>query len=507
MVLCERLVSWFTPLREQAGAQKNRGCLEHIVTLRILTDAARRKKMKLFVTFIDFSKAYDMVPRQKLFSVLKRLGCGMVMLAALVSMYRVTESIVGSAVMAATLGVRQGTSTSCFLFVIFMNELVKVMKEKCEPERFLDWLHILVLMDDTVLLSTSRQNMMKKVEILNSFCHDYGMVVNNSKTKFFVINGDDGDTEPMVVGELMIEHCSSYVYLGSPFTSDGSVSSAVRVHGKNKLCHVLKYVSFVTKNNDVPFIVKRRVLEAALMSSLMYGCESWLCADIKPVMKLYNWSIKQLLGVRKTTSNLVCYAEVGYPALPDYIRVRQHTFFYKMWQERCGMQDDPLVFAIKVASESNTPTGKLINEIIRGERQSMATMMEKVYSAISNSNSSRCVIYKELNPDFRVHDIYRTKHNINELHRTSFTRLRVSGHSLAVETGRWNRRGRGRLPVEERLCVCGAVQTEKHVVEECPLSQNIRNRFNITSVQDLFRTDANYRVTCQMSHDILELYK
>lgn len=41
-----------------------------------------------------------------------------------------------------------------FLFIIFVNELIKVMKEKCNPERFLEWLNILVLLDDTVILST-----------------------------------------------------------------------------------------------------------------------------------------------------------------------------------------------------------------------------------------------------------------------------------------------------------------------------------------------------------------
>ena len=72
MVLCARLQLWFSPLREQAGCQTGRGCTEHIITLRLLTDLARRKKLKLFITFVDFSQAYDKVPRFKLFSVLKR---------------------------------------------------------------------------------------------------------------------------------------------------------------------------------------------------------------------------------------------------------------------------------------------------------------------------------------------------------------------------------------------------------------------------------------------------
>ena len=111
MVLCDRLNQWLEPCREQAGAQSKRGCLEHIVTLRLPTETARRKKFKLFVMFVDFSKAYDLVPRDILFEVMKRLGCGRAMLAVLKAMYQRTQCVIGEAVMTATLGVRQGAPT------------------------------------------------------------------------------------------------------------------------------------------------------------------------------------------------------------------------------------------------------------------------------------------------------------------------------------------------------------------------------------------------------------
>ena len=113
-----------------------------------------------------------------------------------------------------------------------------------------------MFMDDTVLLSTSRENMYTKLRILQEYCNEYGMRVSNAKTKFFVINGEIGDNDPFNVDGMVVEHCDSYIYLGSPFTCDGLVSSAVRLHAKNKLCHVLKFISFLKKNNDIPFIVK-----------------------------------------------------------------------------------------------------------------------------------------------------------------------------------------------------------------------------------------------------------
>ena len=111
---------------------------------------------------------------------------------------------------------------------------------------------------------------------------------------------------------------------------------------------------------------------------------------------------------------------------------------------------------------------------------------EQLKTSFRRSDSSRRRVYcNAINNILDVHDIYFKKHNIFEIHRIAFTRFRVSSHSLAVETGRWNRRGRGRLPLEERLCSCGLVQSEEHVISICPHSQQIRNSYGFSCINDL----------------------
>ena len=215
--------------------------------------------------------------------------------------------------------------------------------------------------------------------------------------------------------------------------------------------------------------------------------------------------MKELMGVRKTTSNVVCYAELGYPSLPDLLKHRQHKFFHRMWSERNNMNDDPLSFAISTVMNYNTPVGKLLRDMTTNNVPDMSMLIRNVHASIADSNTSRCNVYKIINPTFKVHDVYNRKHAINDLQRISFTRFRVSGHSLAVETGRWNRRGRGRLPLEERLCVCGSVQTEKHVVEDCPNTQHFRDFYGIHTLNDLFSSFTD-DVVCKIIHDILRLY-
>lgn len=89
--------------------------------------------------------------------------------------------------------------------------------------------------------------------------------------------------------------------------------------------------------------------------------------------------------------------------------------------------------------------------------------------------------------------------------RISFTRFRVSEHNLAIESGRWNRRGRGRLPMEERPCTCGGIQTER-VVQHCVTTENVRRLYGLSTLKDSFNGKDSNEDSCKIIHKILSLY-
>ena len=333
------------------------------------------------------------------------------------------------------------------------------------------------------------------------------MIINENKTKLMVINGTILDRQPISCNNLSIKHCDKYIYLGSPFTADGSLATAIKAHAQEKMAHFNKFVSFLHKNNHLPFAIKKRVFDACLISAILYGCESWLNGDLKPVAKLYNWSLKYLLGVRMNSCNDICYVESGYNSLTSIVKLKQRNYFVKIANERYGLQDDPLGFALRLVLNNTYKTSNYLNNLINDNVNDHFQDNESLKTSIRQSDSSRRRVYcNSINNDLSTHSIYSTKHNIFEPYRIAFTRFRISSHNLAVETGRWNRRGRGRLPMEERLCSCGQIQSEEHVISSCPLSQSLRDNYNFSNINDLFTGNFPNETLCKIIFEVLELY-
>ena len=82
-----------------------------------------------------------------------------------------------------------------------------------------------------------------------------------------------------------------------------------------------------------------------------------------------------------------------------------------------------------------------MNNLIDNDFDDIGQAMNSLYQEVNNSQKSKCTYYKEINPNMDVHNIYMLKSTVNELERISWTKL--------------------------RLCDCGIIQIEQHVIEEC----------------------------------------
>lgn len=501
-VIGKRLSNWYQPCREQAGSQKGRDCIEHIMTVRLLIDYARKTRKKLYILFIDFEKAYDKVRRDKLLDLLKSAGCGRLMLEILKTIYRNTKFLFKTVVILANLGVKQGSSASSLLFIVYVDKMIKMVKEAFESDGFLGSLHILMLMDDTILFATTRENIIKKFQKCQDFCEEYGMTVNQKKTQFMVINKDDKDKEPIWSRGIQVKYCTSYTYLGAPITDDGSYITMINLHVKEKMKHAIKFFTFLNRNPDVPFPIKKRVAEACVFSSLLYGSETWFTENLGKVEPLYTKVIKSLLGVRNTTCNDICLLEASMPSLKAVINKKMQQYIQaKVPRLDC---EDPLWKAIELCRTVNTKTFQHISKMLENDSDIIKEDQEQRVQRIQTSTSTKRVTYSAMNPSFEQHKIYRSE-SLKEYKRIEFTRFRLSSHNLKVETGRW-----GKVKPENRTCRCeaGGVQDENHVIFHCDLTECLRRKYEVRSrtLENIYK-EHDDETLCNLFYDISKTFE
>ena len=86
------------------------------------------------------------------------------------------------------------------------------------------------------------------------------------------------------------------------------------------------------------------------------------------------------------------------------------------------MLDDPFAHAMALIRNTNIPTARFLNNLIESKLDDLSQSRNELSQAVLTSQSSKCVYYREINPNLIVHGIYSGKHPaVNELERMSWT--------------------------------------------------------------------------------------
>ena len=300
-------------------------------------------------------------------------------------------------------------------------------------------------MDDTVLLSNTRCAMIKKFQMICKYCNDYGMDINLKKTSFFVINKDTNDTQEIICSGLKVPCKDHYLYLGSFFTDDGLISSCLKLHIQSKISDFNRFVIFCAANPSMPFYMKFRVFESALLSSLLYRCEAWLTDNLKVVETLYVQMVKTLLNVRPSTPTVNCLIELGLDSVRDLVNKRRREFLKKKLAN--PDLEEPMHILMKLCKDHNGAYNLMMKSLTQMEDSDLL----KQICRNKEDCHTKFVIYRTLmNPELTKHPVYKyQKHYIPDYQRVALTRLRLTSHNLQSERGRWNR-----TPSNKRVCKC-----------------------------------------------------
>ena len=461
----------------------------------LIYSRARWPSKKLHTCFVDFRKAFDTIPREKLWRVLEGIGVGGRFLACLQSMYSQDRACVShpteglSSTFPCTIGVKQGCPLSPLLFGLYIDALeprINALTDDDGPELAGTPVKLLLYADDLVLMSKSSRGLQKQLNELNNFCKERGLTVNVKKTKV-VVFGSRVNSSPLLYDGLPVEEVTSFRYLGLELHRTGSLRTAVEhlAAAGRRAVFALRRRCADLKIND-PAIVCQ-LFDALVKPVISYGCELWVNESATESLEILHRSfLKSLLGVNGTTPTQIVLSEFG--QFPLSIFWQQQALKYQ-----CRLSSSPTTRLLGLAYEmqqilsSSTPSiccwlakfqGRQANAQV--DVSSTCAKVGEVIKSMQESylaapqDGSRIGNYLRLygNEKYAFQVYLSTVQNVQL--RKCLSRFRCSNHCLQIEAGR---RFPSNVPLASRICkMCdlGAIEDEDHFLLVCPAYAHLR---------------------------------
>jgi len=214
------------------------------------------------------------------------------------------------------MGVKQGCPLNPTLFGLYKDGLEKHLLETAgidAPELGGILAPLLLYADDLILKSTSPEGLQRQLDALGSFCEQRQLTVNLSKTKIVICEARMSDCRELVFSGTTVERHDEYRYLGFVFHVTKNMAYGVEylVAAGKKAVHAMRRRCISLHLSEPATICK--LFDILVLPILSYSCE--VCA-VNPKVGakaelVHRQFLKQLLGVRKSTTNQIVLAEFG----------------------------------------------------------------------------------------------------------------------------------------------------------------------------------------------------
>jgi Reverse transcriptase (RNA-dependent DNA polymerase) len=339
MVLNDRLSTWAEAncVRSptQTGFRPHRATTHNIFTLQhVINSYKAQGNRPLYCCFIDLAKAYDSVPRDKLWARLHHLGIRGRMLFAVKSLYDCGTALHIKTPLGmldpifATVGVKQGCPLSPTLFSLFIDSLPEFVALRCPylgPMLRQRRVPVLLHCDDTALLADSQLHLQLLLDLVNEWCHMHGMDISVVKSVVVVFNRE----KPPPLSTCRLKGVAlpvrlEFLYLGVLLHCTKGVKASITraaTRGRAATAAMLRRLHELDLGSSVRTTLS--LYSAGPMQAMLYGCEVWgqhCMSTADPAVsglvmeQVHRNFVRHTLGMRQKCKAWVAFREAGmYP--------------------------------------------------------------------------------------------------------------------------------------------------------------------------------------------------
>lgn len=523
----------------QAGFRAGYSTNDHIFVLHALIEILKSKKLKLFCSFIDFSKAFDSVWRVGLWSKLLANNINGKFFRIVYNMYQGIKSCISfnsnqSDFFQSFRGVRQGENLSPVLFALFLNDLECFLVSKNCPGIDVEFasddvyfylkLFVLLYADDTVIFGTDEESFQHSLSMFHEYSKLWRLDINYDKTKILIFGTRNDDRFDFRIGENKISICKEFKYLGVVFTKNRSFAKAIK-HNYDQAKKAMHLLYKRIRHLNLPIDLQLQLFDHTILPIALYGCEVWAFEKVQLIENLQNEFLRYITNLRKSTPVYMLHAEFGRRPIDIVIKTRLIGFWMNiingkesklskllyniLFHEYCsGIYQHKWIHSIK---EVLVSVGR-IDLFNKGLIENTNFVKRQITETLVDLHIQDW--HNKVNLSSKGKNYYLYKQNINlenylikltKKQYSAILKYRLGNHRLPIETGRWEN-----IPLDERkcnLCKKQDIGDEFHYLFTCDFFQTDRKQFlksyfykrpNVMKFNELLSTD-NIKDLIQLS--------
>uniref|UniRef100_A0A5F8G576 RNA-directed DNA polymerase n=1 Tax=Monodelphis domestica TaxID=13616 RepID=A0A5F8G576_MONDO len=299
-----------------------------IGTVRQMQEKCLEQNLSLYIVFIDLTKAFDTVNRDALWVILSKLGCPakFIKLIQLFHVDMIGEVLSGgetSDCFNISNGMKQGCVLAPVLFNLFFTQVLQhpvmdldlgvYIKYRLDGSLFdlrrltaktktTERLILEVLFaDDCALMAHQENHLQTIVDRFSTATKLFGLTISLSKTEvlFQPAPGRPTNQPCITIDGTQLSNVNTFKYLGSTIANDGSLDHEINARIQKASQALGRLRCKVLQHRGVSTAMKLKVYNAMLLSSLLYGCETWTLywKHMKQLEQFHQCSLRSIMRI------------------------------------------------------------------------------------------------------------------------------------------------------------------------------------------------------------------
>ena len=267
----------------QFGFKKNSSCNHALFALQESVKYYVKYGSKVFGAFLDASKAFDKVLHNCLLKKLIDRKVPLSFVRLLRYWYGrlyccVKWNQVHGECFQILCGVRQGGVLSPYLFSLYIDDLIKSLRNSGFGSYVGNvFVGCLCYADDIVLLSPSCHGLQKLICMCEEFAHAWDIKFNPSKSQLITFGGKTPRNCPVSLDGSLVAWAETVKYLGiNIFSNSASVDLAVNIRK-----FYSQFNNVLTVSGKYPHeMATVHLIKSYCLPTLLYGCETWNISEL-----------------------------------------------------------------------------------------------------------------------------------------------------------------------------------------------------------------------------------